>query len=322
MRAQDSLPDFSQEGPETRNRAGVPSKETGPDLLFCSVGVAGFEPTTSSSRTLGIAAKVGQYGQDGYDEGQVTTVFDDSAAVLRCCTVRLGGFLGQEHAGEAWESTPHLLGVVEVEVLAHVAPTWLLLVFCFLNGVVVRVIVSRDLFESVDRDVVDELGEEEARASSSCDFSNGGMVGQGVRVGDNSLVPVSAKGDNASSEIDEAVVAATTIDQVRGCPDVPPVQIVGRPSKVSIEAEHGGSAERRQSPDKFLGDGLAAVVLIVIVSAASVLGSRNRRLHQRPELVLVHGRQSCIAVGSKAAMGSSLHVSWVEASPPPEGGRA
>src|SRR2546421_256726 len=39
------------EGSETRIRAGLRCRKTGPDLAFCSVGVAGFEPTTSSSRT-------------------------------------------------------------------------------------------------------------------------------------------------------------------------------------------------------------------------------------------------------------------------------
>src|SRR5207248_10387367 len=51
MSAQDRLPEFSREGLETQIRAGLPWRKTGPDLHLLAVGVAGFEPTTSSSRT-------------------------------------------------------------------------------------------------------------------------------------------------------------------------------------------------------------------------------------------------------------------------------
>jgi hypothetical protein len=47
----DRLPSGSPRGIRNAIRAGCPSRETGPDLHFCSVGVAGFEPTASSSRT-------------------------------------------------------------------------------------------------------------------------------------------------------------------------------------------------------------------------------------------------------------------------------
>jgi hypothetical protein len=47
---QDRLPVVSQGASENEIRAGLPSGETGPDLLVCAVGVAGFEPTTSPSR--------------------------------------------------------------------------------------------------------------------------------------------------------------------------------------------------------------------------------------------------------------------------------
>jgi hypothetical protein len=48
---QDLLPIRSPEALGSGIRATLPAWETGPGLLFCSVGVAGFEPTTSSSRT-------------------------------------------------------------------------------------------------------------------------------------------------------------------------------------------------------------------------------------------------------------------------------
>jgi hypothetical protein len=51
MTPEDRLPSFSRTGWESRFRA-VPSwRETGPDVLVWLVGVAGFEPTASSSRT-------------------------------------------------------------------------------------------------------------------------------------------------------------------------------------------------------------------------------------------------------------------------------
>ena len=51
MTFQDLLSFRSPEGSGRRIRAGSPLGVTGPGLLLCCVGVAGFEPTTSSSRT-------------------------------------------------------------------------------------------------------------------------------------------------------------------------------------------------------------------------------------------------------------------------------
>ena len=51
MRFQDPLPDHSQSGVRTQFRAGLPERKTSPELVFLRVGVAGFEPTASSSRT-------------------------------------------------------------------------------------------------------------------------------------------------------------------------------------------------------------------------------------------------------------------------------
>jgi hypothetical protein len=48
---QDRLPVGSPGVSESEIRTSVPVREAGPDLRFHSVGVAGFEPTTSSSRT-------------------------------------------------------------------------------------------------------------------------------------------------------------------------------------------------------------------------------------------------------------------------------
>ncbi len=51
MRSQDLLPVCSPRGPRNEIRAGLPSGKTGSDLVLHLVGVAGFEPTASSSRT-------------------------------------------------------------------------------------------------------------------------------------------------------------------------------------------------------------------------------------------------------------------------------
>jgi hypothetical protein len=51
MTQQDRLPGFSRAGLWTWIRAGSLTGRAGPELVFCAVGVAGFEPTTSSSRT-------------------------------------------------------------------------------------------------------------------------------------------------------------------------------------------------------------------------------------------------------------------------------
>jgi hypothetical protein len=51
MTQQDRLQDVSKVAPGNGIRAGSPVGRTGPDLHKHSVGVAGFEPTTSSSRT-------------------------------------------------------------------------------------------------------------------------------------------------------------------------------------------------------------------------------------------------------------------------------
>ncbi len=48
---QDSLPSHSPMGSGNEIRTGSLIGKTGPELVFCLVGVAGFEPTTSSSRT-------------------------------------------------------------------------------------------------------------------------------------------------------------------------------------------------------------------------------------------------------------------------------
>ncbi len=51
MTREDRLQKFSRNSLENEIRTGSPLGSTGPGLLFRSVGVAGFEPTTSSSRT-------------------------------------------------------------------------------------------------------------------------------------------------------------------------------------------------------------------------------------------------------------------------------
>jgi hypothetical protein len=49
--SQDRLPRCSPDEPRTQFRAGLPERKNGPELVFHTVGVTGFEPTTSSSRT-------------------------------------------------------------------------------------------------------------------------------------------------------------------------------------------------------------------------------------------------------------------------------
>src|SRR3712207_689184 len=51
MNGERSLPRCSPLGPGNEIRACLPLGETSPDLVFHLVGVTGFEPTTSSSRT-------------------------------------------------------------------------------------------------------------------------------------------------------------------------------------------------------------------------------------------------------------------------------
>jgi hypothetical protein len=51
MSRKDRLPEFSPTDPENDIRAALRDRRTVPDLVFRAVGVAGFEPTTSSSRS-------------------------------------------------------------------------------------------------------------------------------------------------------------------------------------------------------------------------------------------------------------------------------
>jgi hypothetical protein len=57
-----------------------------PDLRSAGVGVAGFEPTASSSRTAGKAVDRGCIRTSRAVGGHIETVPVDAVAVLRCCT--------------------------------------------------------------------------------------------------------------------------------------------------------------------------------------------------------------------------------------------
>jgi hypothetical protein len=61
----------SKNRPGKRIRAGVPTVGTGPDLAFSGVGVAGFEPTTSSSRMASRSSLGGSSGEYGLVSTQV-----------------------------------------------------------------------------------------------------------------------------------------------------------------------------------------------------------------------------------------------------------
>ena len=51
MKVRPPAPTQPQEATQQRFRAGLPERKNGPELAKPLVGVAGFEPTTSSSRT-------------------------------------------------------------------------------------------------------------------------------------------------------------------------------------------------------------------------------------------------------------------------------
>jgi hypothetical protein len=57
-----------------------------PDLRLGRVGVAGFEPTASSSRTAGRAVDKGHFRTSRTADGRSGAVLVDLVAVLRCCT--------------------------------------------------------------------------------------------------------------------------------------------------------------------------------------------------------------------------------------------
>jgi hypothetical protein len=57
-----------------------------PDLAFQSVGVAGFEPTASSSRTAGRAVDGGCFRTSLADDGHSGAVLVVLVAVFRSCT--------------------------------------------------------------------------------------------------------------------------------------------------------------------------------------------------------------------------------------------
>jgi hypothetical protein len=51
MRVRPTAPTQPHNNPQQQFRAGLPVRKNGPELVFHTVGVTGFEPTTSSSRT-------------------------------------------------------------------------------------------------------------------------------------------------------------------------------------------------------------------------------------------------------------------------------
>ena len=57
-----------------------------PDLAFQRVGVAGFEPTASSSRTAGKSVDQGCFRTSLAAEGRSGTVWVSLVAVFRSCT--------------------------------------------------------------------------------------------------------------------------------------------------------------------------------------------------------------------------------------------
>jgi hypothetical protein len=73
-----------------------------PDLAFQSVGVAGFEPTASSSRTAGRAVDGGCFRTSRAAGGRSEAVLVGLVAVLRCCTAAVARMAGTRHASPTW----------------------------------------------------------------------------------------------------------------------------------------------------------------------------------------------------------------------------
>lgn len=218
---------------------------------------------------------------------------------------------GQEHGCESGEPALHLFPVVEVEVLAHVGVDAIGLVLGGRDGFAVRALVYGDLFQRRGPGVVDGLGEEDVRIPTRRGCDDGGVICEGVRIGDDASMPVLAECDDTGFEVDETVVAASTVDEVGSCPYVPPVKGSRGLSKMGIEAQHGLSVEKRQLPDEFLRD-RAAGILPVILGLDGGLGGRAGVLHQRPELIGIHRAQSC----TRDQRGTAA----LTTTPPPEGG--
>jgi hypothetical protein len=68
-----------------------------PDLAFQSVGVAGFEPTASSSRTAGRAVNAGYFRRSPASGGRWGPVLVGGVAVLRSCTAELAALSWAGH---------------------------------------------------------------------------------------------------------------------------------------------------------------------------------------------------------------------------------
>ncbi|MDX6295914.1 MAG: hypothetical protein QOH50_5137 [Kribbellaceae bacterium] len=69
-----------------------------PDLVLPGVGVAGFEPTASSSRTAGKSIDGGCFRTSLAAEGRSGTVLVGLVAVFRCCTAWVARRAGTSHA--------------------------------------------------------------------------------------------------------------------------------------------------------------------------------------------------------------------------------
>ncbi len=69
-----------------------------PDVAFQSVGVAGFEPTASSSRTAGKSVDGGCFRTSLAAEGRSRTVLIGLVAVFRSCTAEVARRAGTSHA--------------------------------------------------------------------------------------------------------------------------------------------------------------------------------------------------------------------------------
>ena len=68
------------------------------ELQFCGVGVAGFEPTASSSRTAGKSVDRGHFRTSSAIGGCSGTVLVSLVAVFCSCTAELARRAGTSHA--------------------------------------------------------------------------------------------------------------------------------------------------------------------------------------------------------------------------------
>ncbi len=120
----------------------------------------------------------------------------------------------------------HLIGVVEVEVLAHVGRAALLLMCgpVLRPGFVEGVRVAGEALEGIAGRVVHLFIEQRSVVPGLRCFDDVRVPGEAVGIGGGAFVPRTAERDHTRSEVDEAVVGAAAAYEIRRCPHVPAQQ--------------------------------------------------------------------------------------------------